>query len=379
MFRNLLTTLLLLSPSLGIGETYNLEDLRALSREGAYEEFLNHAMDVRPSQRLDEWKKMVVDMAALYTSQLTKQKSVDKDDFQKIETIYSWPVLRTDDVFRTRRHELGIRFLGQCLDENPPCWETVRTFWEQDKSNPETAYKLAELVEKGKNPPFSKWEFLTFAVKSNLSEFYCKKSFVQKEIWDELEKIYVNLDQKTDFLKKIDELLHPDCLPSVNELARNKMLSPDKTSDRELAFQVLKAQFKATTAVEDLFYTIYLLEKPSQGELFNYSWNRVKLLKNLPQRRDAVIEAFKKLDPIPDEILASLDETKVRAIFNLFKENFPELIDYYFNQCKAYYSGKTTFTNGNPTLQCKKFVESPRGEALLDRDTLLEFKTIFKF
>lgn len=379
MFRSLISILLLSTCSLSIGAAYNLEDLKALARDGAYAEFLAHAMDVRPSLRLDEWKKMVIDMAGLYTSHLTKQKNVDQQDFQKIETIYAWPVLRQDDVFRARRHELGVKYLTTCLDENPPCWETFRTFWEADKTNPETAYKLAELIDKNKKAPFSKWEFLTYAVKSNLSEFYCKKPFVQKEIWEEIEKIYINLDRRSDFLKKIDELLHPDCLPSLNELARIKMLSPDKTNDRELAFQILKAQFKATTAVEDLFYTIYLLEKPSQGELFNYSWNRVKLLRSLPQRRDAVIEAFKKLDPIPDEILGSLDETKVRAIFNLFKENFPELVDYYFNQCKAYYSGKTTFTNGNPTLHCRKFVESPRGEALLDHSTLNDFKAIFKF
>jgi len=375
----LLTLILLLSqPFTALPVTYNLEDLRALSQEGSYREFLNHALDVRPSQRQGEWKSMVIEMAHLYTKDLLAQKIIEKKDFDKIENIYSWPALKTDELFVARRHEIGLKYLKDCLTEKA-CWEEVKNFWEKDKSNPETAYQLAEITKPFTKFPLSQWDFLGHAVKSTLSEFYCKKEFVQKEIWKQLEEIYVKLTPKGDLLQQIDALLHPACLAPVNEMTEKKLYSPDKSSDRELAFEILKAQFKATTKIEDIFYTIYLLEKPSQGELFNYAWNRVKLLSQLPTRRDAVIEAFKKLDPIPDEIFSSLDDLKVRAIFKHINDNFPELISYYFNQCKAYYSGTKTFPNGNPTLHCKAFVESPRGKALLDPLLLNEFKAIFKF
>lgn len=375
----LFTTFVVFTTALSVkAVTYNLDDLKVLAQEGSYKEFLNHALDVRPSLRQEDWKNMVVEMSHLYTKNILAQKLIDKQDFEKIEYIYSWPALKTDELFVARRHEIGLRYLKQCLGANT-CWQEVKDFWEKDKTNPETAYQLAELTKPYEGFPISQWDFLTHSVKSTLSEFYCKKDFVQKEIWSQLEQIYIKLGPKGDLLKRLDELLHPACLTPLNELTQKKLYTPDKSSDRELAFQILKAQFKATTKLEDLFYTIYLLEKPSQGELFNYAWNRVKLLSTLPTRRDAVIEAFKTLDPIPDEIFASLDEVKVRAIYKHMNDNFPELVTYYFNQCKAYYSGTKTFPNGNPTLHCKEFVQSPRGTALLDPILLGEFKTILKF
>ncbi len=367
------------TPSLWGAVTYNLEDLKALATEGSHQEFLDHAMDIRPSQRQGEWQRMVLEMGNLYAQNLLKQKKLDKTDFNKIENIYSWAPLKSDEVFGARRHEIGLKYLKECISKEDPCWDDLKAFWERDKTNPETAYQLAELTKPYPNSPIGQWDFLTHAVKSTLSEFYCKKEFVQKEIWTQLEQIYVKLGSKEDFLKKIDALLHPACLGPVNEFSQKKLYTPEKSSDRELAFQILKAQFKSTTRLEDLFYTVYLLENPSKGELFNYSWNRVKLLASLPTRRDAVIETFKSLDPIPDEIFSSLDDLKVRAIFNHMKENFPELLDYYFKQCKAYYSGSKTFPNGNPTLHCKEFVQSPRGANLLEADLLKEFKTILKF
>lgn len=374
-----LLSLLFLIPPSALGVTYNLDDLKALAAENSYREFLNHAMDVRPSLRQEEWKSMVVKMSNLFAQNLLGQKKIEKSDFHKIENIYSWVPLKTDELFVARRHEIGLKYLRDCLGENNSCWDELKGFWEQDKSNPETAYRLAELTKPYPNFPISQWDFLTHAVKSTLSEFYCKKSFVQKEIWTQLEDIYIKLGTKGDLLKQIDALLHPACLTPLNDLALRKMHNPQKNSDRELSFQILKSQFKATTRIEDLFYTIYLLEKPSQGELFNFSWNRVKLLSTLPTRRDAVIETFKTLDPIPDEILSSLDDLKVRAIYHHMNENFPEIIDFYFKQCKAYYSGSLTFPNGNPTLRCKEFVESPRGASLIGTQLLSEFKAIFKF
>lgn len=377
----LLTLILFFSyllPGPVLAVTYNLEDLKVLAQERSYKEFLKHALDVRPSLRQEEWRAMVIEMANLYGQNLLTQKTIDRKEFDEIETIYSWPSLKTDELFVARRHEIGLKYLKQCLSENS-CWPELRNFWEQDKTNPETAYQLAEMTKPYTNFPISQWDFLTHAVKSTLSEFYCKKSFVQKEIWSQLERIYITLPPKGDLLKQIDELLHPACLTPVNNLAQKKLYSPDKSSDRELSFQILKAQFKTSTKLEDLFYTVYLLENPSQGELFNYAWNRVKLLSSLPVRRDAVIETFKKLDPFPDEILASLDDIKVRTIFKHINDHFPELITFYFNQCKAYYSGTKTFPNGNPTLHCKDFVQSTRGANLLEPTLLNEFKTILKF
>jgi hypothetical protein len=347
---------------------YTLPDLEVLAQEENFVEFFAHALDVRPIERKESWKGMVTKMADGYARKILAQNEVKKVDFTKIESLYSWPSLKTDDVFKLHRQDIGLRFLKTCLKNAKPCWNTVNSFWELDKNDPEVAFKLAEMTIKFPDKSASTWSYLEVALRSPLSEFYCKKDFVLQSLWTKLEIDYIRLGVKGDFLKKIDDTVHPDCLISLNQWSSNKLNKPDKSFDRELAYQILNAQGKTTPALTDFFYTVYLLESPSQGELFNYAWNRLTELSKSMSRRDEVMNRIRTLDPLPDEVFSSMDETKKRAILGHFKNKFPEYLYFYTDQCLLFYGGSNTFPNGNPTMKCQNLMGGDNASTLLGAD-----------
>lgn len=355
---------------------YSLADLEVLANEQAHEEFFLHALDIRPSERQEAWKTMVSRMADGHTRKLLQKSEIERKDFLKVEELFTWPSLRSDDIFRNRRQEVGLRFIKACLKHETPCWNDLKKFWESDKTDPETAFKLAELTATYKNSPLSSWSFLEISLKSSLSEFYCKKEFVMSALWGKIEMDYIKLGPEGDLMKKIDETVHPDCLPTLIGESRKRLLQPNKIQDRELAFQVLKSQMKADQEITDFFYTVYLLDNPSQGELFNYSWNRVRELGGTVSRRESVLKKLKSLDPLPDSILGSLDQTKKRVVLKHFKTYFPEYIDYYTDQCVSYYGGKGSFPSGNPTIHCQDFMSSELAPLILDDFKIKKYEEV---
>lgn len=375
---NILSIILLLLGPVWAQQNYTMTDLEVLSQEEGHEEFFRHALDIRPSERLDVWKGLVSKMGDSYAKKILTKLDVERKDFLKIEELFVWPTLAHDDVFKLRRQEIGMRYFRQCFKKETPCWDDLKKFWERDKTNPDTAYKLAELTEGRKDSPLSSWNFLEVALKSPLSEFYCKKPFVLQTLWGKIEMDYIKMGADGDLTKKIDQTVHPDCLPTLISEARKKLERPSKTSDRELAFQVLKSQFKADEKVTDFFYTVYLLDNPSQGELFNFSWNRLRELGAKIERRERVLETLKRLDPLPDTVFASYDLPKKRAILQHFKNYFPEYLGLYANQCLEYYGGKGSFPFGNPTVHCQDLMNSEVAPQVIPRDKIERYNQVRK-
>jgi hypothetical protein len=357
---------------------YTLADLEVLVQEEGLEEFFKHALDIRPSERQDAWKAMVSKMGDAFSRRLLQKSEIERKDFLKMEELYGWATLKADDVFKNRRQQIGLNFIRACLKKDPPCWEDVKTFWEKDQTDPETAFKLAELTSQMENAPLSSWSFLEISLKSPLSEFYCKKPFVMNTLWGKIEIDYIKLGPEGDLMKKIDQTIHPDCLPILVHEARQRLMKPAKVQDRELAFQVLKSQSKADQSITDFFFTVYLLDNPAQGELFNYSWNRIRELGGTVERREAVLKKLRDLDPLPDAILGSLNQTKKRVVLKHFKTFFPEYIDYYTDQCVNYYGGKGTFPAGNPTIHCQEFMNSELAPLILDDFKIKKYHEVRK-
>lgn len=374
----MLLVLFISGPSWANPDGYTLSDLEILSQEENHEEFFKHALDVRPSQRLDSWRSMVSNMADLFSQKILSKDEVTVIDFKKIETLYQWPSLKQDDVFKSRRNDIGFRYLQKCLKMSSPCWADFKAFWENDSSDPEVGYKLAEVTAGFSNPVIARWTLLEQALKSSLSEFYCQKPFVMESLWAKLEMDYIRLGTQGELTRKIDQTIHPDCLPALNKEARARVYYPGKDGDRELGYQILKAQNKAEKPLSDFFHAIYLLEKPSQGELFNYAWNGMKELGSSQERREAVLREMRKLDPLPDQLIGSLDQFKKKAILSHFKANFPEYLDFYTSQCVHFYGGKASFPKGNPTMHCQDLMRSELAPTLLDQGQIKRFQEVHK-
>lgn len=358
------------------GAAYTLADLEVLVTEESHKEFFQHALDVRPSERQDAWKSMVTKMGDLYSRTILGKSEISKTDFLKIEELFTWNALKTDDVFKLRRRDIGLNYLRSCIKAETPCWDELKNFWEKDKTDADTAYKLAEIVKGFENSPITNWSLMEVALKSPLSEFYCKKDFVMTALWGKIEIDYVKLGPAGDLMQKIDQTIHPDCVPILVSEAKKRLNTPPKVFDRELSFQILKSQSKADQLTTDFFYTVYLLDNPSQGELFNYSWNRVRELGGTITRRENVLTKLKSLDPLPDAIMSSLDQTKKRVVLNHFKTFFPEYLDHYTDQCTKFYGGKGSFPSGNPTINCQKFMSSDLAPLIIDDYKIKQFNSV---
>jgi hypothetical protein len=370
--------LLSFSPISWGNELYQMPDLEILVKEGSFEEFFDHALDIKPSERQEEWKKLVLQSADAFSKSLLYKTDIKKNEYTQIQKIWAWPPVKIDDSFKERRREIGVRYLKACLKEEDPCWREVQSFWETSQGDSETAFQLAELIHARANSPLRVWNFLEVALKSSMSEFYCKKDFVLEALWAKLEIDFIRLGPKGDLQKKIDETIHPDCLPELIKVSSTRLQAPKKFGEREFSFQILSSQSKADQATSDFFYSVYLLENPSQGELFNYSWNRINELGKSIARREAVLEKIKALDPIPDSILGSNDQVKKRVVLSHFKQNFPEYVDFYVNLCLDYYGGKKHFPNGNPTMNCQGFMNSEIAPSILDRQQIQNYQEIRK-
>lgn len=371
----LLTILLFLLPNVGFTDTrYTMADLEALASDGAYKEFFAHALDIRPSERQEEWKNLVRKMGDLYSKDLGLKAELKKEDFLQLEKLFAWTPLKEDDLFRLRRKEIGLKYLRKCFKSDSPCWEELKVFWEKDKTDPELSYNLALITQDLSSPQVTIWELLEVSLKSPLSEFYCKKDFVMNALWGKIEIDYIRLGPEGDLMKKIDLTIHPDCTRVLVSEAQKRLFSPRNPSDRELAFTILKSQLKDTPAVQDFFYTVYLMETPSQGDLFNYAWNRISELGKSSNRRDAIMDKIRKLDPLPDGILASLDQTKKKVILAHMKKNFPEYMDHYTKQCILFYQGEGSFPSGNPTVNCQSFMGSELAPQVIDDFQIKRFQ-----
>lgn len=224
MMKLLFILIILSSWSFGMA-TYSMVDLEVLTQEENFEEYFKHALDIRPSERKEAWKTMTSKMAEGISKKILLKSEITKQEFLKIESLFKWPTLKSDDVFKLNRQEIGLRFIKSCLKTESSCWGEIKTFWESDQQDSEVSFKLAELTLNVKEAPITTWSFLEAPLKGALSEFYCRKDFVLKSIWGKFEIDYIRLGINGDLLKKIDETLHPDCLISFNKWTQNMLLS----------------------------------------------------------------------------------------------------------------------------------------------------------
>jgi hypothetical protein len=355
---------------------YSLADLEVLSQEGNFSEFFQHALDVRPTERKDSWNKMVLKMSERMLEEFSKKTEIKRQEFYLVEKLAKWPTLKADEFFLQKRGDFSLKYLENCLIKTPACQADLQLFWDNGPHSPDTAMKIAEITFKNKSLNLNFWTFLAPALKSNLSEFYCRKPFVLDEVWKKISLSVLQLKNDLKVLKSIDNTMHPECLKEFNPYVKTKLLSPSSPIDRETAFVILRSQGKTKSQDEDFFYFIYLLERPSQGSLFNEAWNRVKFLGKDAQQREMILSEIKKLDPLPDEIFISLDSLKRKVVLKHLKFNIPEYFDFYFQQCLAYYSGKEQFQNGNPTIHCKKILQSELATELFTPDQIKRLKSI---
>ena len=98
-------------------QLFSMEDLSILKTQKNFKEFLAHALDIRPSKRNKKWEEMVQNMATGHISSVLDKKQFSKYNFSFIESLLSWPTLKTDEFFLIKRNKFGVSYLKKCFKE----------------------------------------------------------------------------------------------------------------------------------------------------------------------------------------------------------------------------------------------------------------------
>ena len=383
MDRNLLTLLFFLLFELPLTGTtpYEISDLETLYKENNFGEFLNHALDIRPSLRDSKWKKMVLEMSVDFIKDKISKKQYDEKTLAYIESLTNWPILREDEIFFLKRNDYGVKLFRDCFntDKKDSCIAEIAKFWSNTSlKNPDLGLSLATLLSEngfGENL----WEYLTYATNSNVAEFYCKNTLIRKEISKKIKNILGGNLSQFDQKVTIQNSMSNSCLKTIIPEIKKSFLEVESSTTKELYFKFLTLTNNLSPEEKDFFLTLYFLQGPVIGDLFNESWNNVRVLGQNYSKRKAVMDRLKDLDLLPDEIFALPNEKRKETMVSHFHKNFPEYLDFYAKTCVEFLEGKKTFPNGNPTLRCKDLFKDAEGTKIIDPSIQEKYQTVKNF
>jgi hypothetical protein len=382
-FKKFFIGLLFLSIPIGLlsktkTQLFSIKDLSILEKQKNYEEFLNHALDLRPSQRNKRWRNMVQNMATGYISSLIKRKQFTQKYFLFIESLLSWPTLKTDEFFLIKRNRYGIHYLKNCFKKNinhKPCSQKLLNFWYNNK-DPELGLKLGQIIQKSK-VSLEVWKFYSKATLSPFSKFYCKDKFLQRAFFKKISLVLEKeeLHEKAQ-LKALNFLAHPNCWSLFLPLLKRNLFSNQQIY-REHTFKILDLKKFLSREEKDSFLTFYILKGPLVGQIFNQAWNTVKELGQSYIRRANVLQKLKYMDPLPDDIFALSHSNKRKTLVDFMYRNIPEYFSLYSKTCLKYLKG-SKFKIGNPTLYCKEFFKLSQNGPWPSLHDKIEYKKIIK-
>lgn len=356
----LLSLIYCLSINLKANTLYDMNDLENLKNNHNYQEFLTHALDIRPKLRDETWKKIVSEMAIEYIIDRKKHSAFTKEDLNRLQRLTNFNFLKNDHIFSLRKSQYMLKWLRNCYikttqDKKLNCYNALVQYWSDSPKYDAIGVSLATLVAQH-HPDIASYDlyrYIKFIPLSKTSYVFCRKKIV-KDI------LLLHLDQKLTKLENdpksapqlISKEMNQDCWTEMIAFLKEKLFSPNH-QDKTIAFRLLKAKSKLTSKEEDLFYTLYILQGPIIGQLFNSAWLKLESLGQSFKRRKSVLEVLKSYEPLPGYIFSSPNVLKRKTIINLFSQNFPEYLKYYSDTCLKYLEGKVSYPLGNPTIECR--------------------------
>lgn len=341
---------------------YDLKDLEVLEREKNFEEFLLHVNDIRPSERGKHWKEMFQVMAMGMVDYKIKTRDFSLATFREIEKIGRSSAMSGDEFFQLKRSIYAKKFFSDCFKNNTNknlCENELSSFWYFSKKDPDMGLDLAAILESSKST-IKIWPFYERATKDNISNFYCKKTEIQKAIMNKLYEESSKAEFDGNYKILVERTISDSCF---NELVSplKEALTSIKSSglNKEMSLSILEAKGKLSKDEQDLYAILFLLDGPVVGDKMNIAWKKVEALGENYQNRLKILAQIQNLAIIPDKIFKDPNLPRHKAIINLFAKNFPEYLNYYGSTCIKYISNTSeTPLNVSSSIQCNEFLKA---------------------
>lgn len=133
---------------------YTMEDLRALGESQSWAELLEHAEDVRPSERKKEWQDLLSRASIGVIDNLLAQKRTAEAHGTADQLVTRFGLLKQSKPFMKKRGEAGLAAIGDCLADaysGVQCLEQLDAFTKMAPQDPELTFAAGKLVvERGR-------------------------------------------------------------------------------------------------------------------------------------------------------------------------------------------------------------------------------------
>lgn len=385
MFTKVYFSVLLLLVSFNSGQafskaltSYTFKDLQILEAESNYQEFFQHALDIRPSFRTKEYRNLVDSMANAFARSLSKKKLIEEKEFIMLSEVLALPGQKTNEEFKRLRGAIGITYFKEKTKTEDTRQKIIK-FWQEDTQDFELGFKLAAIYDKNPVTEYDKqtWAFYEEAAKSEVADIYCRRPQLQEAAANYLN--YKFNDSHLNLKNLMSGIMHSACWKELKTALKPALYNSSPEFAMNL-YQLLKMDNQLTTEEKDYFSFVYIINGPVNGDTFNESWNNLAELKSNNQKRQALLERLKTTENLPDRILGSYDETRKKVIVNYIQRNIPEYFDFYARECISFLKGEKSYPKGNPTLHCRELIELNESEQaqLVDSVLVLQYKNAVK-
>lgn len=332
--------------------TYTLADLRVLYSEKSYNEYMKHHLDVRPSKRDFEWKKMTREMATAQADEFIKKEQVTRENFNLLTKYIENKNLKAYAFYTLAYSKFARLYFKKCNN----CIKDLDRYISHSARYPDIDFDIYKNLN---NSIKSNYDNLVKApLKSNDSIYYCKEEQGQKALVKILVDEIGREDTKDTIVKKSKDIFNPDCLNGFSKEDIHALLDKaDYTS--EIIYLTFRAFEKIDDITSDTYLMTYLLTSPKPGPIMNMAWNQIEMLSANYKKRMKIFDNLKKQYPLSGEIFERKNgkvAEKSKIIIKRFAENFPEYLNFYGETCLNFYSGKVKFARGNPALHCDDFM-----------------------
>ena len=350
---------------------YELKDLEVLEREKNFEEFLNHANDIRPSERSRHWRDMLQTMAIGLIDYKIKTHDFSLATYRKIEQIGRTSAMANDEFFQLKRAFYAKKYFTECYkkisaiepakqaEEKNLCENELTSFWYFSKKDPDMGLDLAAILESNQSS-LKMWQFYEKAVKDSIADFYCKKPNIQQAIMTKIYQESFSSDFDGNYKTLVNRLLPDNCFEQLVTPLKDSLTSIKSSGlDKEMAMNILEAKGKLSANELDLYAVLYLLDGPVVGDKMNIAWKKIEALSENYKKRQKLMVEIEKLSLIPDKIFKDPNLPRHKAIINLFAKNFPEYLNYYGETCVKYVNNLSdTPLNVSSSFQCNEFLKA---------------------
>jgi hypothetical protein len=144
----------LLAAAIAHAKGYELADLDALAKQAAWQELLDHAEDIPPSQRTAHWSQLVEQAAIAAITDVDTDKATFGGVAAADELARRYPLLKKSKPFMAKRADIGVRAFTRCFDlagdsasGAKACGERLAGFADGDPDNVDLARRAIGLIE----------------------------------------------------------------------------------------------------------------------------------------------------------------------------------------------------------------------------------------